>query len=170
MAHHLEPLSDALELVRKAEKTAKGVDGKNALAIIVDKRSGTSRTIKGQFSKGTIEYLRQLINFDKQDDVSGQAAYELRDLAERLEVFGDKNETGKFAQIKTAEAKRIFKRKLKDAENEDFTNGKFSELIKILENENGAEKLADELITAKIFADAEKMAGINNKSEEKVNA
>lgn len=163
VAHYLEPLSDALELVRKAEQTAKSVDGKNALAIIVDKRSGTARTIKGQFAKdkdakGIIEYLRQLINFDKQGDISRQAAYELRDLARRLEVFDDKSKSSEFNKIKTAEAKRIFKRKLKDAKNEDFTNGNFSELIRILENDNGAEKLADELITAKIFADAEKSA------------
>ncbi len=175
VTHHLEPLSDALELVRKAEKTAKDIDGKNALAIIVDKRSGTARTIKGQFAKnkdsnGIIEYLRQLINFDNQGDISRQAAYELRDLAKRLEVFGDKDKTEEFAEIKTREAIRILKRKLKDAENEDFRNGKFSELIKILEEDTGAEKLAEELITAKIFADAEKMAGIiNNESEEKVN-
>jgi CRISPR-associated protein Cmr2 len=43
VAHHLESLSDALQLARKAEKSAKSVDGKNALAVIVSKRSGTDR-------------------------------------------------------------------------------------------------------------------------------
>ena len=186
VAHHLEPLSDALELVRKAEKTAKGIDGKNALAIIVDKRSGTSRTIKGQFAKdkgseGIIEYLRQLIKFDKKGDVSRQAAYELRDLAQRLEIHGDKSKDENlfskedkeirenFVKIKQKEAKRIIKRKLKNDGNENFDENDFSKLFEILEEKNGAEKLADELITAKIFADAEKTAGINENSEEKVN-
>lgn len=181
VAHHLEPLSDALELVRKAEKTAKSVDGKNALAIIVDKRSGTSRTLKGQFSKGIIEYLRQLIKFDKKGDVSRQAAYELRDLARRLEIHGDKskdenlfneeekNLRQKFVEIKQKEAKRIIKRKLKNVGSEKFNETDYFKLFERLEDKNGAEKLADELITAKIFADAEKTAGMNDKPEEKEN-
>ncbi len=43
VAHHLEPLQDGLTLARDAEKKAKGIPGKNALAVIVDKRSGASR-------------------------------------------------------------------------------------------------------------------------------
>lgn len=187
VAHHLEPLSDALELVRKAEKTAKSIAGKNALAIIVDKRSGVARIIKGQFAKdgdstGIIEYLRQLIKFDKQGDVSRQAAYELRDLSWRLEIYGDKSKEenlfspkdkqirDKLVEIKRKEAKRILKRKLKNSGNENFNENDYSELFKVLEAKNGAEKLADELITAKIFADAEKMAGIeDDEMEEKGN-
>ena len=187
VAHYLDPLSDALELVRKAEKTAKSIDGKNALAIIVDKRSGTSRTIKGQFakdkdSKGIIEYLQQLIDFDKQGDVSRQTAYELRDLARRLEIHGDKAKNAnlfgkedkelrdKFVEIKQKEAKRIIKRKLKNKGSKNFDEKDFSKLFEILEDNNGAEKLADELITAKIFADAEKTAeGSALKLEEKEN-
>ena len=49
--HHLEPLNDALELARNAEKIAKKVDGKNALAITLSKRGSGDRTITGSWSK-----------------------------------------------------------------------------------------------------------------------
>jgi CRISPR/Cas system-associated protein Cas10 (large subunit of type III CRISPR-Cas system) len=41
IAHHLTSLSDVFKLARKAEKEAKLVKNKNALAIILSKRSGT---------------------------------------------------------------------------------------------------------------------------------
>ena len=48
VAHHLEPLSDTLDLARQAEKVAKTVVGKEGLAITVSKRSGVDRTVKGR--------------------------------------------------------------------------------------------------------------------------
>ena len=41
IVHHLEPLSEALTLARKAEKAAKAIPGKNALAVTLSKRSGS---------------------------------------------------------------------------------------------------------------------------------
>ncbi len=168
VAHHLEPLEDTLDLARKAEKAAKAVEGKNALAVIVDKRSGISRTLKGTW--GTIDTrLNQFVEWHRQEEIPDGAAYQLRDLANRLEV-SDKvsDEDRKVLQrAKIAEAKRILKRKeiSKEAlrKSENFLNDIRDVLKKEHLAKGNAEKdfvdksvevLADELIIAKIFADA----------------
>ena len=50
IAHHLTPLSEVLDLARSAERIAKSVEGKNALAITLSKRSGTERTVVDKWS------------------------------------------------------------------------------------------------------------------------
>jgi CRISPR-associated protein Cmr2 len=172
VAHHLEPLEDALDLARKAEKAAKAVDGKNALAVIVDKRSGISRTLKGTW--GTIDTrLNQFVEWHRREEIPDGAAYQLRDLANRLEV-SDKvaDEDREILQrAKIAEAKRILKRKEISAEAlyklENFLNGIRDVLKKEHLAKGNAEKdfvdqsvevLADELIIAKIFAEARQLS------------
>jgi CRISPR-associated protein Cmr2 len=156
VAHHIEPLSDALELARQSEKEAKTVKGKNALAIIVDKRSGAPKTIKGKWGE-IDERLRELIEFDKAGDVSRQAAYELRDLASRLETDGVA-ESAQLDELKVCEAKRILKRKLKEVGEKEFSESKFSKIFALLKEKDGITKLANELIIAKVFADALRQA------------
>jgi CRISPR-associated protein Cmr2 len=167
VVHHLEPLEDALELVRKAEKAAKSVDGKNALAVVVDKRSGTSRIAKGRW--GTLdERLETFIRWHRENAIPDGAAYELRDLAYRLEISENAPEDLRknLAEAKEKEAKRILKRKKKDfgeSVMDDATIEKLHEFIEQIEatkkdGEDSIAILADELIIAKIFAEAEKIA------------
>jgi CRISPR-associated protein Cmr2 len=87
IAHHMEPLQEALTLVRKAEKIAK-TEGKNALAIILSKRSGFDTIIRGGWQPAAGEPLDyRLIRF-AQLHMAGElpdgAAYELRELQLRL--------------------------------------------------------------------------------------
>jgi CRISPR-associated protein Cmr2 len=187
VVHHLEPLEDALELVRKAEKAAKSVDGKNALAVVVDKRSGASRIAKGTW--GTLdERLQTFIRWHQASEIPDGAAYELRDLAIRLDTtefvkklkdssVSDeekeqlKNLIENLNNAKQAEAIRILKRKKGDFGGKDIEKevvekiGKYLENIKPVEKEGEEKKnddsiaiLADELIIAKIFADAKDLA------------
>ena len=164
VAHHLEPLSDALELARKAEKTAKKVDGKNGLAIIVDKRSGTSREISGKLNE-IYERLQQLIKLHNNGEVSHQLGYELRDLSNRLEVDQkhlDDNQKSVLGKIKEVETIRIIDRKLSEMGKSKLSkaekNEKFGAIYKLAEKENGAKLVAEELITSMIFADAIKQS------------
>lgn len=163
VAHHLEPLSDALELARRAEKDAKGVKDKNALAVIVDKRSGTSRTVKDNWGKVDVR-LRQLIEFDRDAEVSRQTAYELRDLQRRLEVSGEganltPADRVSLAAIKRDETARILKRKLStEMSRKEFDKTKFRFMLDLLEKDDGLAQLANELIVAKVFADAHNQA------------
>lgn len=109
VAHHLEPLYDVLELARHSEKAAKSVDGKNALAVTLCKRSGTDRTVKGTW--GFLDrWLKWFIDLHRKDAIPDGAAYELHDLLQQL-----KTSKGEFQEILRRavreETKRILHRK-----------------------------------------------------------
>jgi CRISPR-associated protein Cmr2 len=84
ICHHLEPLTDALDLVRAAERAAKALPGKDGLAIILSKRSGADRLIAGGWGQGFYERLLQLIELHQRDAIPDGAAYDLHDLALRV--------------------------------------------------------------------------------------
>jgi CRISPR-associated protein Cmr2 len=154
--HHLEPLEDALELARKAETAAKSLEGKNALAVIVDKRSGASRMLKGTW--GTVDArLNQFVEWHKGEEIPDAAAYQLRDLANRLEASGSLSDKGTLARIQLVEAKRILKRKRASQGQKVIDKEKLNEFGQHLKAISVRE-LADELIVAKIFADAKNLA------------
>ncbi len=83
VAHHLDPLSDVLELARSAEKKAKQIEGKNGLAITLSKRSGTDRTIVGKFGD-LHKRLNDMIDLTDKKIISGGTAYELQELGHTL--------------------------------------------------------------------------------------
>lgn len=170
--HHLEPLEDALELARRAEKAAKAVEGKNALAVIVDKRSGVSRMLKGSW--GTIDRrLNQVIKWHQEKEALNSAAYQLRDLANRLEVSENisDEDRGILQHAKLADAKRILERKEISEEALREVKTFLDDIRDVLKKEHSSkgkdekeyvdksvEVFAEELIVAKIFADAKKLA------------
>jgi CRISPR-associated protein Cmr2 len=84
ICHHIEPLSDALDLARDAEKAAKKVKGKNALAITLSKRSGTDTTIKSSWEGEFLRRLERFIELHQTDGLPDGAAFELRALDERV--------------------------------------------------------------------------------------
>jgi CRISPR-associated protein Cmr2 len=167
VVHHLEPLEDALELVRKAEKAAKSVDGKNALAVVVDKRSGASRIAKGTWGK-IDKRLKTFIRWHRENAIPDGAAYELRDLAYRLEIPENALEELRknLTEAKETESKRILKRKKKDfgeSAIDDETCRQLEQFIKDIEetkqpDEDSIAILAEELIIAKTFANGEDQA------------
>lgn len=113
VTHHLEPLSDALELARKAEKEAKSVPGKNGLAIILSKRSGADRLVKGKFSE-LFERLDTLIRFSERNAISVGTAYELQTL------HRDLSKTTIPAEGLAKEALRIIERKRESGSARDI--------------------------------------------------
>src|SRR5205823_13783871 len=90
VGHHLDPLSDTLELAREAEKAAKKkVEGKNALAINVSKRSGADWLVKGSWDEkadgGAFDRrLNRFIYLQLAEELPRGIGYELRDTALRL--------------------------------------------------------------------------------------
>ncbi|HOV79306.1 MAG TPA: type III-B CRISPR-associated protein Cas10/Cmr2 [Bacillota bacterium] len=160
VAHHLEPLSDVLELARRAEKAAKSVPGKDALAVTLSKRSGSERTVKGTW--GDLDrQLKWLVNLHRNEEVPDGAAYELHDLARRLETR-DEELKGTLQEAACAEAKRILRRKRTRRGTERIAQ----EVLTGLESLLGGDKfsfeklrqLADGLIIAREFAAAMELA------------
>jgi CRISPR-associated protein Cmr2 len=127
VVHHLSLLSDALDTARRAEKQAKRVDGKNALAVIVSKRSGEDYSIAGQWGEdGLDERLQELIDLYRRGDLPKGLPYEIRETVLRLIAFVNEPEASARAASETtstpslsslhgainADINRILKRKL----------------------------------------------------------
>jgi len=113
ICHHIEPLSDALNLVRNAEKAAKRVSGKNGLAITLSKRGSGDRTVSGSWDSTLYERLQRFIAAQRPSSATMHdealpdgAAYDLLSLAKRLGPTG-----GLLAGPMQSEALRILARK-----------------------------------------------------------
>ncbi|HNG95594.1 MAG TPA: type III-B CRISPR-associated protein Cas10/Cmr2 [Acidobacteriota bacterium] len=156
VGHHLDPLSDTLKLARDAEKVAKKVDGKNALAISVSKRSGTVTTVSGRWNEFD-QRLQWLIALHRMDAVPDGAAYELRDLAHRLTV-NEKQPTYQVLQAAMkAEAVRILRRKRSEGGREKVKR-EIQERLETLVGTVSVKTLAEELIVARIIAEAKNLS------------
>ncbi len=118
--HHMEPLSDAMEMVRGAEKAAK--KSRSALAVTVSKRSGSDITVSGQWGSGFTGRMRELTALLKDGKLPDGYAYEIRDLIRRLQSDNAAHQThtqpadiNTLVRILLLEEERILKRK-KDAQ------------------------------------------------------
>jgi CRISPR-associated protein Cmr2 len=155
ISHHLEPLEDTLELARKAEKEAKSVPDKNALAIIEAKRSGAERLIKGKWGQLDSRLLA-IAAFYQREQLPHGLAYQLRDMALHLggemQVAGDDN----LRQVLKAEAARIIKRKEDSmAAAQEMIIG----MVGQLDEKYTMTQLVNELIVANTLAQAAEESG-----------
>lgn len=171
IVHHTEPLQESLETMRRAEKEAKSVKGKNALAIILSKRSGSDTTIKGSWAndrktdKSFDKRLQWFIQLHLDEALPDGVAYELRDLWLR---FKDKKSLEK---PMLADAMRILKRKYSNQgtnkvskeilDKIEVLTGNQDTSIQDLKDKLSLEDLFNEIIVARDFAKAYKQAGVN---------
>jgi len=147
ITHHIEPLADALQLARAAEKKAKQIEGKDALAITLSKRSGVDRTVSAKW--GTLDQRLDLfIALHRLDLIPDGAAYEFKKLSLDL------SSVPKAIQ---PEAERILKRKRAKRGEEEIQK---TIVTKVLEGNTSITALADELIIAGYLAQATEQAGI----------
>lgn len=114
IVHHMDPMSDVLDIVRATEKVAKRKRG--SLALAVSKRSGGVVTVTGRWDEGFVSRLSTLINLFQAKKLPHGYAYELRNLIARIsDGHTDDVDT---ATIIALESGRILKRK-KLASGED---------------------------------------------------
>lgn len=154
IVHYSEPLSNALDYARRAEKTAKNFDGKNALAISQNKRSGAPIVVSGKWEKlgdlpGLVERIQKMIaqyTSDSDDSIlPSRLGYQLR---EAYVEAGDKLEykvnSGKVVPMNAQSAlvQRIFSQKKNASE----------EMNQLLVGRTSIRKLSDELVVARQIA------------------
>jgi CRISPR-associated protein Cmr2 len=169
IVHHLYSLRDALNLARAAEKKAKSVTDKNAVAITLSKRSGADCTVVGKWDN-LDKYLENIITCFRSDGIPHGTAYELRDLGLRLidstQSLSDvqKKELQKVIQV---EAKRILERKFAQSEIKETENILKRRLGIPLKREEtppsnakpiDIEQFTNELIIAQFLAEARELA------------
>jgi CRISPR-associated protein Cmr2 len=107
ICHFLDPMGGALQVARRAERRAKTL--RNALAVIVDKRSGPEIEALGTW--GTVDQdLAHFVSLHVHDWVPDGAAYELRELA-RLLDGAEGQERRSLEELVRQEAERILRRK-----------------------------------------------------------
>lgn len=157
VGHHLDPLSETLELARKAEKAAKKA-GRNALAVTVSKRSGSDTTIVGQW--GTVNArLKLFVALHRLDAIPDGAAYELRKLALELNEAQHLAQKSSFLAGIRAEAARILARKRAEGGTEALKENIRLAIEELMTSKTlSVQAIAEELIVAKEFARAEDLA------------
>jgi CRISPR-associated protein Cmr2 len=119
VAHHLDSLRKVRQIVDQAERRAKQVPGKRALAITISKRSGESYNVAGHWGELDAS-LRRLSVFCYNQIIPAGTAYELRDLAVRLGISIDETYissreeeiSDRYAEVIRWDALRIMQRKL----------------------------------------------------------
>lgn len=158
IAHHLESLAQTMELARGAEKAAKGVEGKDAIAITLSKRSGADRTIAGHWGS-LVPRLEDLIQLVRDDEIPAGAAYDLRNLAIRLDTSNDDG----LLQIHEKEIDRILRRKRSQHGAKPLLH-KDSVVETLLTHvtpvaADTVRQFADTLVIADVLADAQSMSG-----------
>ncbi len=80
VVHHLYPLDAALAAAREAEKAAKAVPGKAAIAVRVLKRSGETLTVRSRWkSMGSL--FDELVGHFAEERLSSRFAYDLNERA-----------------------------------------------------------------------------------------
>lgn len=168
IAHHLEPLSDVLRMTRSAEKEAKKIDGKDAIAITLSKRSGIDRTIKGRWQDGLTTRLQEFIKLYQECSIPHGYAYELANLYQRLTVppqwqklsptqlqeQNAKEINANLAGAMKAEAKRILERKRTQAGTPVSASGA-TKLLQDAIQTVSLQELAYELVIAETLAGAQ---------------
>lgn len=160
IVHHLEPLEDALNLARRTEReTAKAVDGKNALAVVLDKRSGVPRMVAGHW--GALD--RRLLNFAflHQDEViPDRLAYQLLDVYHRLGGESALRDEAALRKVLGLETERIIERK-RVAGGQGSVDVAHKAYVKeaIRHADTTVATVADELVIAALLARAGKSAG-----------
>ncbi len=155
VVHHLEPLQDALDLARRAEKRAKEDEPqRNALCVAYSPRSGSERMARGRWDEDP-PLTRRLLRYAdllRAGEVPSRAAYELWSLVQEVG-------TALPHEALVAEALRILGRK-------EMRQAYREELKAWLRTGEDVRRLAEELLLARPFAEALDQAGVPVESRE----
>lgn len=171
IAHFMEPLSDVLAMAREAERVAKEVPGKDALAITLCKRGGGNRTLRGRRSE-VIRQLYSLIKLHRDEEIPDGLAYELEALSLRLasSAGADAAVVAGLRRICDMEALRIFKRKRGAGGAKEVGEDQLGALRAMLRGDLGVaggaglQPLIDSLIIAGEIARVRDIAGLPKES------
>ncbi len=164
IVHHIRPMGLSLETARKAEKLAKTNPGKNSLAIILEKRSGSPIHINQQWKPGFVERLLYWVDCHRADLLPDKLAYQLKFLAKEL---GDELKwRGIEPEYPQAyEFLRILKRKRSQKGSKPLEEEQGIRVMQAASTLNSLDNLANELIIARIFAQAKDQARLKEDIE-----
>jgi CRISPR-associated protein Cmr2 len=156
--HHIEPLEDALQAARDAEKEAKSVNGKNALAVTEAKRSGAPRTVKGKWGELDTRLLHLAAFYqEERQHLPAGLAHQLRDAYLHLGGQEALEENPGLDKVLVKEAGRIVARKEGTDTAQQYVE---TNLVGCLSEAYTIENIANELIIAVNLARAADQANL----------
>lgn len=106
IGHVMESMGDLLTLGRQAEREAKR--DRNALAVLVDKRSGGTRTWRAQWNTNPVRALNEATTL-LHDRIPSRKVYEIASILTRLPAPDEANGDG-WARVLALEVKRSLSR------------------------------------------------------------
>ena len=165
ITHHLEPLSDALALARDAEQRAKAYPGKNALAVALSKRSGEERVVVGGWDEqytaiGALDArLQRFAELYADAALPDGFAYELALLHRHLTPARNPTLAAGLHTPMIDAARRILDRKRTDQAGTQKLDDATAAQLRDLIGQLPLDRLADELIVARMFASALRQTG-----------
>ena len=107
VGHVLESMGDLLSLGRQAEREAKR--DRNALAVLVDKRSGGTRAWRAQWNTAPVRVLTEATALLR-DRIPSRKVYEIASILSRLPMSADEAEDEGWALVLALEVKRALSR------------------------------------------------------------
>ena len=157
LIHQRNPLHEALNKARKAETWAKHEGGRNALAVIQDKRSGSELVVQGKWNNqgdllALVERLQFFINAygaESGKRLSSRLGYQLRDLGKEYGAAAAGEDSGvlKFKDglpdnVMAAETLRFIEHK------------KISDPLSLIGGQTRLRALSDEMVISRQFFEA----------------
>jgi len=150
IAHHLTPLNEVMQLAREAEKSSKKTASKNALTVVLSKRSGTETVITDNWEQLT-DRLLVIKDWIKAGLLGQGVGYELKVLADDFGGF-DLHNNKSHRDALANEAIRIIERKRESNSTIPLTSAVKDQLRKWIETNNiPVAQLANEIIVASEF-------------------
>ena len=146
IVHHSQPMHDALDLAREAEKRAKALPDKNALCLLLNKRSGSEMVIRGKWGPDFSGRLKLLRDLFLAGDVPARLGYQLRQICIRCGSSLQWEADGQLLNPTAVAALQLVRRK------------EFAGLEDCLKTYNNLRDFADHLVVAHELARAKNVA------------
>lgn len=155
IAHHLTPLHEILAELRSAERLSKELSGKNGLTIVLNKRGGSPKRITDKWGN-LLRRIRTLIEYTKSDKLSNKTAYDLQKL---LNSFPPEKTGLPSPEALKIEALSVLSKKREPSSSQSLKNEVKKQIEEwILKDQVTVRQLVNEMLVAKEFASAEKLA------------
>lgn len=164
VVHHLEHMGQARRLAHDAEKLAKQT--RNALAIIVDKRSGGTIQVSGQWNEAELPIdrrIEQFIDLLNADDLPDGVAFELLEVIAPFEAPSPTHDAEHEVQSKEIQSlvRRVLDRKRASGGTTELGKELIEQLVARINVSNpiaAVRALSYELQIAREFARAKRLA------------
>ena len=167
IVHYIEPLSLSLAYARSAEQNAKKIGGRDALSIILKRRSGGETEIHGKWEDkfgGIVQRLNKMGTIHASGDLPATLAYQLREIEKKCggNLTFERVNTGKMFPKNAASAltKRLIAHKDSTSEGSNLGHSLVDD---ILPDDGNIRSFSNMLIIARVFATAKQLANTPSK-------